>query len=188
MGPPSVDAIVVFAVVAVTMVLLLSETVEPVVVGLSVLVSLVLLGDHTGIGPTEALAGFGTGATVTVAAMYVLSEAVRRTGAVDRVGAALASIGDGGEYRLLAAVTGAAGLSAALLNNTPVVAVLVPTVQEVAGRVNVSPSKLFLPLSYAAMLGGRSPCSARPRTSSSATCWPLGSGSCPDCTRSVCSR
>ncbi|MFW6003405.1 MAG: SLC13 family permease [Halanaeroarchaeum sp.] len=154
MAPVSVDVLVVFAVILVAMVLFFTEAVTPDVTAIAVLVSLVVLGDFTGVTPTAALGGFANPATVTVIAMYILSEAVRQTGVVARIGRWIADHAAGSERRLLGSILGTTGLAAGFVNNTPVVAVFVPMVHDIAAETGISPSKLFLPLSYAAMLGG----------------------------------
>ena len=58
------------------------------------------------------------------------------------------------EFRHLAATVGISGPLAGIVNNTPVVAVLIPTLVDLAKENRVSPSKLLIPLSYASMMGG----------------------------------
>ncbi|MGM0398318.1 MAG: SLC13 family permease [Halobacteriota archaeon] len=154
MAPVTVDLLVVFAIIVVAMVMFVTEAVSSDVTAIAVLVSLVVLEDYTGVSATAALGGFANPATVTVIAMYILSEAVRQTGVVSRVGQWIAAYAAGSERRLLGSILGTTGLAAGFVNNTPVVAVFVPMVHDIAAETNISPSKLFLPLSYAAMLGG----------------------------------
>ncbi|MFB6135202.1 MAG: SLC13 family permease [Halobacteriaceae archaeon] len=152
--PLSTGALVVFGLVAVTLVLFVTEAFPPDVTAIGVLVALVVLRPYTGVPWQDALAGFASSATLTVVAMYVLSEGVQQTGLVERLGVHLARLTRGEESRLLAATVGATATAAGFVNNTPVVAVFVPMVTRLADRSSVSPSKLLLPLSYAAMLGG----------------------------------
>ena len=103
--------------------------------------------------PDEAVAGFGSEALVTVGLLFVVAAAITRTGALRRVALPLLgrpSTAAGAQARLILPV---AGLSA-FLNNTPVVAMCLDEVRAFARRVGVKPSKLFLPLSYASILGG----------------------------------
>ena len=103
--------------------------------------------------PAEALAGFGNEAVATIAALYVVAGAMRDTGAVTWISTRL--LGRPGtvtaaQARLMAPVA----LVSAFLNNTPVVAIMIPAVSEWARRHRISASKLMLPLSYAAIFGG----------------------------------
>ena len=156
MAPPPVTTgtAVVFGLVAVTLAVFVSEALPPDITAIGVLVALAVLEPLTGVPPVDAIAGFASPATVTILAMYILSEGVQRTGVVERLGAAIARVTGGDETRLLAATVGATGLSAGFVNNTPVVAVFIPMVTGLAERAGISRSKLLLPLSYAAMLGG----------------------------------
>jgi len=103
--------------------------------------------------PSEALAGFGNEAVASIAALYVVAGAMRDTGAVTWISTRLLGrprTATGAQVRLMAPVA----LVSAFLNNTPVVAVMIPAVTDWARRHRISTSKLMLPLSYAAILGG----------------------------------
>ncbi len=109
----------------------------------------------TGVVPVaEGFAGFASPATITVAAMFVLSAGLERTGAVRVFGTMLARLGRRSPRRALAVLsTGASGVSA-FINNTAAVAVLLPAVLELARETRTRPSKLLIPLSYASLFGG----------------------------------
>ncbi|MDS0296384.1 SLC13 family permease [Halogeometricum luteum] len=146
--------LVVAAVVLGTVVLFVTEAIPPDVTALAVIVVLVALEPYTGVSAAEGLSGFSSPATVTVMAMYVLSDGIRRTSVIRRLGVEVAQSARGSENRLLAAVIGLTGPIAGVVNNTPVVAVFVPMVTDLANEAGVSPSKLLIPLSYASMLAG----------------------------------
>jgi di/tricarboxylate transporter len=144
----------VFALVVVTVVLFVTERLPPDVTALAVVVTLVVARPLTGIDLQGALSGFSNPATLTIVAMFILSRGVQRTGIVRRLGVAVAEFTRGSESRLLAAVVGLTGPIAGVVNNTPVVAVLIPMVTDLANDAGISPSRLLIPLSYASMLGG----------------------------------
>ena len=105
------------------------------------------------ISPGEALSGFANPGLMTIAALYVVAAALRDTGAIYWVAHRL--LGQpksvlSSQFRLIAP----ASILSAFLNNTTVVAMMIPAVQEWAQRLRLSASKLLLPLSYAAILGG----------------------------------
>ena len=155
MAPPlSVDAAVVFGIIAVAIVLFVTEALPADTTAVAVIVSLVVLEPWTGIVPSEALSGFANPATITVVAMYVLSGGIQSTGVVEHLGAYLSRYTGYDQDRLLLATVGLTGPLAGVVNNTPVVAVFIPMVTDLADRAHVSPSKVLIPLSYAAMLGG----------------------------------
>ncbi len=105
------------------------------------------------VSPAEGVAGFANPATITVAAMFVLSAGLAKTGAVAEVGRALAVIGVNRWVLLPVLMLTVAALSA-FVNNTACVAVLLPVVLAVAARKNIAPSKLLIPLSFASQFGG----------------------------------
>jgi di/tricarboxylate transporter len=103
--------------------------------------------------PSEAFSGFSNPAPITVAALYVIAAAVERTGllapVLDRVlGKPM------GERSALARMALPSAATSAFLNNTPIVATLVPAVSRWADRNRRSVSAFLMPLSYAAILGG----------------------------------
>jgi di/tricarboxylate transporter len=149
-----VGTALVFGLILVVVVLFVTEAVAPDVVALGLLVTLVVLGPWTGISAEEGLSGFSNAATLTILAMYILSKGIQETGVVRRLGAEVAHLTRGSERRLLVAIVGLTGPIAGVINNTPVVAVFIPMVTDLADEAGVSPSKLLLPLSYASMLGG----------------------------------
>ncbi|MCB1689492.1 MAG: SLC13 family permease [Halioglobus sp.] len=146
----SADAWVTLLVILSSLACLVSNRFPPEAVLVAALASLLLLGI---LDTTQALAGFSNPGLVTVAVLYVVVAGLVDTGAVQAFGSRL--LGKprsivGAQSRLMLPVM---GLSA-FLNNTPVVAMLVPVVEEWCRRYQLSVSKLMLPLSYAAILGG----------------------------------
>lgn len=106
------------------------------------------------IDEAAALSGFANAAPWTVAALYVLAFAGDKTGMMGPIVNRLLGRGDrvttGSTARILLPT---AGISA-FINNTPLVAILIGQVTSWCNRHGVSPSKLLLPISYAAILGG----------------------------------
>lgn len=97
--------------------------------------------------------GFANPGVLTIAALFVVVVGLRETGAIDWIASALLGRPRSERGALLRVMTPVAGLSA-FLNNTPVVAMMIPAVQDWAKRLNLAPSRLLMPLSYAAILGG----------------------------------
>ncbi len=109
----------------------------------------------TGILDTgEALSGFASTATLTVGAMFVISGGLLRTGALEIVTIGLARFSGGSPRRLLMLLGGVIPLASAIMNNTPVVVMMAPVVLSLSRRFRIQPSKLLIPLSYFAVLGG----------------------------------
>jgi di/tricarboxylate transporter len=151
MVAPSMDwqawftlAIVLFALGA-----MVREVAAPDLIMMAALFSLAGTGILT---PSETFAGFASPAVATVGILFVVSAALRETGAIDlTIGRVLrpAQTMKTGGMRIAPSV---AALSA-FLNNAPIVAMMVPTVIDWARRHSISPSRLLIPLSYSAILG-----------------------------------
>lgn len=103
--------------------------------------------------PAEAFAGFSNTAVLTVASLFVVAEAIHRTDALRFIDRILFSRSGKPSRALPSLMLTTAGLSA-LLNNTPIVAMLIPRVQAWSERVGIPASKTLIPLSYAAIAGG----------------------------------
>ncbi|HBG94596.1 MAG TPA: SLC13 family permease [Chromatiaceae bacterium] len=103
--------------------------------------------------PQEALAGFSNPGMLTVAVLYVVVTGLTETGAVGWIGSSLLGRPRGEQHARLRLMLPAAALSA-FLNNTPVVAIFLPAVQDWAKRHRLSLSRLLIPLSFASIAGG----------------------------------
>jgi solute carrier family 13 (sodium-dependent dicarboxylate transporter), member 2/3/5 len=101
----------------------------------------------------EGVAGFGNPATVTVAAMFVLSAALEKTGVLTALARMLGRLAHTPTLLLMVMMIAVAGASA-FINNTAAVAVFMPVAIGAAAACRVSPSRLLIPLSYAAQFGG----------------------------------
>ncbi len=102
----------------------------------------------------KLLGVFANPAPITVAAMFVLSNALERTGALSRVLARLENVGNLGPRGLLFFMMIGTAVVSAFINNTPVVVVGLPVAIHLANRAGVSASMFLIPLSYASILGG----------------------------------
>jgi di/tricarboxylate transporter len=145
------DALFVLAVTVLTLVVWVLEVLPVDLVAVLAMLALVLQGILT---PDEAIRGFGNSALITVACMFVLSAGLIRTGALDLLTQAMLGMGRGHKARTVAILMlTVAGISA-FMNNTPVAVIFLPVVLAVAHRLELAPSKLLIPLSYATILGG----------------------------------
>jgi di/tricarboxylate transporter len=151
--------LVVFGVVLLALVLFVTEWLPVDVTAILVMVLLMVLGPDgvvnlTRISATEGISGFSNPATITVLAMLILSAGISRTGLVQLLGRRMAAFAGEDRDRQFLATIGVAGPVSGFVNNTPVVAILVPVVTDLAHAGKTSPPKLLLPLSYASMFGG----------------------------------
>lgn len=147
----SFDAWFTLAVVVAMLVVLTRDVAPPAAIVLAATVSLLVAGV---IDEGQAFSGFSNSAPLTVAALYVLARAADKTGLMGAVLGGLlgrrSGTGRGTQARLLLPTAA----TSAFINNTPLVAMLIPEVTAWCARRGISPSKLLLPISYAAILGG----------------------------------
>lgn len=118
---------------------------------LAIATVLILLGLVT---PEEGIAGFGNAATITVMLMFILSAGIAKTGVIQIVRDWLMKWGGKTPSRQIFVMGVLVGPITAFINNTAVVAVFLPIVEEWCKKQNISPSKLLIPLSYVTVLGG----------------------------------
>ena len=121
-----------------------------VVVGIAVAVLLV----SQLLTPSDVLGVLSNSAPITIACMFILSAALERTGCVETLGNWLARMGGGSQWRTLFSLMITALLLSTFINNTPVVAILTPVAIALATSIGSKPSKMLIPLSYAAIFGG----------------------------------
>jgi di/tricarboxylate transporter len=129
--------------------LFISERWRVDVIALMVLSALLVFGL---VEPDDALAGFSSEATITVAAMFVLSAGLSRSGALLGLGRTLSRIRN--PWLMLAIVLAVVGPVSAFINNTAAVAVFLPLLLAAAVASRRAPSKFLIPLSYVAQMGG----------------------------------
>ena len=170
MALPEVTAgmFVVFAIILAALVLFATEPVPIDITALGIMVTLMLFGPVTQgladagllaapveiISAEQGISGFASRATVTVLAMFILSDGVQRTGVVQILGRKISELTGDSESKQLGAIIGVVSPISGLINNTAAVAILLPMVTDLAHKGRTSPSKLLLPLSYASMFGG----------------------------------
>jgi len=115
------------------------------------LLALLLTGILT---PSEATAGFSNSLVLMIAGLFVVGGAIMESGVADLVGSWLGRLGGTSTIRLTATVMLVTALMSALISSTGTVAVMLPIVLSLCRRAEVSPSKLLIPLAFAASLGG----------------------------------
>jgi len=138
------------AVLAVMVAVLVRDLMAPSMAVLGATVVLLVCGV---IDSAQALSGFSNPAPITIAALYILARAVERTGALQPVLTGIFGRGTSDRGMLTSLLPPTVGASA-FLNNTPIVAMLIPQVSDWAARRGTSPSRYLMPLSFAAILGG----------------------------------
>jgi di/tricarboxylate transporter len=147
----TLDIAIVLIITGIAIVLFVTEWVRVDLVALLVLVSLVVTELIT---PAEALSGFSNPAVVTVWAILILSAALSRTGVAGLIGHRVLGLAGDSEVRLVAIIMLTVGILSGFMNSIGVAALFLPVVLDISRRKKIPPSKLLIPLAFAALLGG----------------------------------
>lgn len=134
-----------------TLTLLISEKISVDKTAMGIMILLSLTGILT---PKEAVAGFANPAVITVAAMFLLSHGLIRTGAVGFVTELLLKFSKSNKTYAYILILVSVAIASAFINNTPVVVLFIPIVMGLSCEFDFSPSKLLIPLSYVSILAG----------------------------------
>lgn len=139
------------AVIVLTLVAFMREWASPDVLALTILCLVVALGL---VSPKEMTDVFRNEAPLTIAALFIIGGALERSGAVDQIGSILRSRLSGKVNWAILSFCLVAGFFSAWMNNTAIVAILMPVTLGFARSKDIPASKLLIPLSYASILGG----------------------------------
>ncbi len=160
---PSFQMWVTFALILVALVLYALERYPMEITSLGVICALLVffhffpVAEPMGGGRVDAvrlLQGFANPALITVLALLVMGQGLVRTGVLDQGARLLMGIGGSHGWLTIAVILAVVLVVSAYLNNIPVVVIFIPVMQAVAKRYGRSESKVMIPLSFAAVLGG----------------------------------
>ncbi len=138
-------------ILAVAILLFITELLRVDVVALGVVVALMLTGILT---TDEAISGFSSTAVLTIAALFVVGGAVMQTGLAGVIGQRILKVAGGNQTRLLIVIMATVAALSGFMSDTGTVAVLLPAILSLAINARISPSKLLIPLAFGALLGG----------------------------------
>ena len=119
--------------------------------------ALIILSCFFGLGyltPSEAVSGFSNPAVITIGLLFILSSAIQKTGLLEYIVVTINRLVQSSKTIGLAAYYFTISIASSLINNTAIVAIFMPITIRLAHTYKVSPSKMLIPLSYAAILGG----------------------------------
>ncbi|HRC61927.1 MAG TPA: SLC13 family permease [Dehalococcoidia bacterium] len=139
-----------FAIIAVAIALLVSERIRADLVGVLIVVA---LWAARLLNPDEALAGFSSEPAIAVAAVFVLGAGLLETGVSDAAGRLIARWSGPGLLRPLALLMGSVGLLSAFTHHVTTTASMVPVALDLSKERDIPPSRLLMPISFAASLG-----------------------------------
>ena len=146
------ENILVLAILAVAVILFVSERLRVDLIAMLVLITLTLTGLVT---IEEAFSGFASPAVITVWSVYIVSGALFRSGVADTLANFMLRLAGESYLRLLFVIMITIGIMSSFMNNIGAVAILLPAVVSVARKINVAPSKLLIPMAFTSLLGGK---------------------------------
>lgn len=147
----SIDAYITIGVIVVAFILFATEYFEIDHISLGIIAVLVITGV---LSTEEGVRGFSNEATLTVAAMFVLSDALLKTGIIESIAPLVVRLIRWSPRAAVGSIVAVAGSLSAFINNTPVVATFIPIIAGASRKTKVSASKFLIPLSFGAMFGG----------------------------------
>ena len=145
------EIILVLIILALAVILLVTEWIPMEVTALFALGSVALTGL---VRPAEALAGFSSPAVVTVWAVFIVSGGLTHTGVADIIGRLVLRLAGRRETTMVVVIMITAGVMSAVMNNVAVAALMLPVVMDIARQTGRPPSRLLMPLAYGCLLGG----------------------------------
>lgn len=127
---------------------------EKLPIDLTAFLGLVILVLTGYVAPNNAFSGFASSAVITMLSIFIVSGALMNAGVADIVAAWIHRFVGGRELPLMITIMITAGVLSAFMNNIAATAVLMPAVASLSRRAGLVPSKIFMPLSFGAILGG----------------------------------
>ncbi len=140
-----------FVILAIAILLFLSDLLRPDLIALMVMLALGLSGILTS---QETFSGFSRSAVIAIIAIFILADGLRRTGLTEKLGEALIHLGGKSEGRLVFTVTFAGAVLSLFMNNIAAASVLMPAISGAARKTGISASRLLMPLAFGTILGG----------------------------------
>ena len=147
----SVDIVFLYGLLALTVLLFASEWVRLDITALGVILALMLSGILT---PSEALSGFGDPLVILIAGLFVVGEALFKTGLAGLAGEKIVQLAQGNKVLALVLVMLVVAFLSAFMSSTGAVAILIPVVLNMCKRLSLAPSVIMMPLAFGALMGG----------------------------------
>jgi len=143
--------VITFIILAVTIVMFMASSLKPDIVAMLSVLALLVAGVIT---VNQALSGFSNSTVIMIAALFIVGEGLSRTGVTAWISVQLLRIAGNSQVRLLIVMMIGTAVLSAFMSNTGTVAALLPAIVAAAWSINSVPSKLLIPLAFAANMGG----------------------------------
>lgn len=147
----SFEILIVLIIIAIAFILFATEF-FPVDVSALIVLGILLVTGMLSID--DGLSGFSNPAVITIACLFIISFTIQKEGILEYIISALTKIIEKQKIIGFIVYLLVISIASAVMNNTAIVAIFIPVTIRLANRFNISPSKVLIPLSYAAILGG----------------------------------
>lgn len=147
----TLEIALVYGILALTIVLFASEWIRLDITALGVILALALTGILT---PAEAFSGFGDPLVILIAGLFVVGDALLKTGVAGRAGEKIVELSQGNKVLALVLVVLVVAFLSAFMSSTGAVAILIPVVLSMCKRLSLAPSVIMMPLAFGALMGG----------------------------------
>ncbi len=145
------EILLVLIVLIITIILFVIEKLRVDIIAILIMISLAWLGL---ISPSDAFSGFASNAVIAIIGVMILGYGMDRSGVMDRLTRPVMNIAGASEKKLVLLVSGAVASISAFMQNIGAAALFLPAVMRIAKKSKISPSRLLIPMGYAAILGG----------------------------------
>ncbi|MDL1900005.1 SLC13 family permease [Anaerolineae bacterium CFX9] len=139
------------AILVIALILFITEIIRLDLVALGVMAALMLTGILT---VSEGLAGFSNPALISIGALFIVGGAVFHTGLAGMIAQRILQVAHGSIIRLLIILMVSIAVLSAFISSTGVVALMLPAIVSLSRSLRINPSKLLIPMAYAALMGG----------------------------------
>lgn len=146
-----VESLIVIGTIGIMIVALVKDAMRPGLILFSAAAAFMVLGIIT---PDEMISGFSNKGMLTVAVLFLVSEGVRTSGILNKIAQTALPQKKHSTPRLMLSIMVPISAISAFLNNTPVVIIFAPVIKRWSEKLQISPDKFLIPLSYATIFGG----------------------------------
>ena len=154
----TIEMIAVLAVLAVTVLLFVTEIFRIDFTAILVMVTLGLLSQVPGLqnlaDPSRLFEGFASNAVMSIIAVMIIGAGLDKTGLMSKVAAAILKYGGKTEIRIIPIISGTVGIISSFMQNVGAAALFLPVVSRISVRTNLPLSRLLMPMGFCAILGG----------------------------------
>ena len=145
------EILLVLIVLIITIILFVIEKLRVDIIAILIMISLAWLGL---ISPSDAFSGFASNAVIAIIGVMILGYGMDRSGVMDHLTRPVMRIAGASEKKLVLLVSGAVASISAFMQNIGAAALFLPAVMRISKKSKLSPSRLLIPMGYAAILGG----------------------------------